>query len=188
MIWFALCISWISWGECNNYSTRIDCISHAIRIYYDQVSGTHHDLLVLIVFIWEDPEVLDFSYSLSSEIVSKEGFLKVRDKIRFPLNIDDPEILSYTEPRPNINSDNQQIIRLASNIAEGAERDSIPEFIRFLHIAKGSAAELRTQIYIAYKIDVISKKEKDGLIEEIKSISSMLQGLIKHQKNKLPSP
>ncbi len=76
-------------------------------------------------------------------------------------------------------------VSIASNIAEGAERDSIPEFIRFLHIAKGSAAELRTQIYIAYKIDVISKKEKDELIEEIKSISSMLQGLIKHQKNKL---
>jgi len=76
-------------------------------------------------------------------------------------------------------------VSIASNIAEGAERDSIPEFIRFLHIAKGSAAELRTQIYISYKIDIISKLKKDELIEEIKSISSMLQGLIKHQKNKL---
>jgi four helix bundle protein len=74
-------------------------------------------------------------------------------------------------------------VSIASNIAEGAERDSIPEFIRFLHIAKGPAAELRTQIYIAYKIDVISKKEKDEFIEEIKSISSMFQVLIKHQKN-----
>ncbi|MEA3429070.1 MAG: four helix bundle protein, partial [Thermodesulfobacteriota bacterium] len=45
-------------------------------------------------------------------------------------------------------------VSIASNIAEGAERDSIPAFIRFLHIAKGSAAELRTQIYIAYKIDI----------------------------------
>ena len=40
-------------------------------------------------------------------------------------------------------------VSIASNIAEGAERDSVSEFIRFLHIAKGSAAELRAQIYIA---------------------------------------
>jgi four helix bundle protein len=32
-------------------------------------------------------------------------------------------------------------VSIASNIAEGAEPDSLPEYIRFLHIAKGSAAE-----------------------------------------------
>lgn len=46
-------------------------------------------------------------------------------------------------------------VSIASNIAEGAERDSIAEFIRFLHIAKGSAAELRTQVYIAQRIGVL---------------------------------
>jgi len=35
-------------------------------------------------------------------------------------------------------------VSISSNIAEGAERDSRSEFIRFLHIAKGSSAELRT--------------------------------------------
>ena len=40
-------------------------------------------------------------------------------------------------------------ISIASNIAEGAERNSKAEYIRFLHIAKGSAGELRTQVYIA---------------------------------------
>lgn len=33
-------------------------------------------------------------------------------------------------------------VSIASNISEGAERGSIPDYIRFLHIAKGSAAEL----------------------------------------------
>jgi len=42
-------------------------------------------------------------------------------------------------------------ISVPSNIAEGAERDSRQDFIRFLRIAKGSAAELRTQCYIAKK-------------------------------------
>jgi four helix bundle protein len=47
-------------------------------------------------------------------------------------------------------------VSIASNIAEGAERDGRSEFIRFLHIAKGSAAELRTQAYIAQRISVLS--------------------------------
>lgn len=46
-------------------------------------------------------------------------------------------------------------VSVASNIAEGAERDSQKEFIRFLHIAKGSAAELCTQIYIGARIGLI---------------------------------
>lgn len=75
-------------------------------------------------------------------------------------------------------------ISIASNIAEGAERDSVAEYIRFLHIAKGSAAELRTQVYVAQQIGVISYEIKNELIEELKIISSMLHALIKSLKLK----
>jgi four helix bundle protein len=47
-------------------------------------------------------------------------------------------------------------ISIASNIAEGAERGPAPYFIRLLHMSKGSATELRTQVYIACRIQVIS--------------------------------
>ena len=71
-------------------------------------------------------------------------------------------------------------VSIASNIAEGAERGSSADFIRFLHIAKGSAAELRTQIYIAAKLGTILPKNKiKHLIAELISISSMLHCLIK---------
>ena len=71
-------------------------------------------------------------------------------------------------------------VSIASNIAEGAERGSSADYIRFLHIAKGSAAELRTQIYIAAEIGSIFPGNKaHELITELKSISSMLHGLIK---------
>ncbi len=71
-------------------------------------------------------------------------------------------------------------VSIASNIAEGAERGSSADYIRFLHIAKGSAAELRTQIYIAAEIgSIIPENITHELISELKSISSMLHGLIK---------
>ena len=75
-------------------------------------------------------------------------------------------------------------VSIASNIAEGAERDSVAEYIRFLHIAKGSAAELRTQVYIAQQIGVINPGTKNELVEELKIISSMLHALIKSLKLK----
>lgn len=75
-------------------------------------------------------------------------------------------------------------VSIASNIAEGAERDTAAEFMRFLHIAKGSAAELRTQAYIACKVEVIQKHIQEELTGELKNISSMIHGLIKSLKLK----
>ena len=75
-------------------------------------------------------------------------------------------------------------VSIPSNIAEGAERDSVAEYIRFLHIAKGSAAELRTQVYIAQQIAVINQKTKNELVEDLKTISSMLHALVKSLKLK----
>lgn len=70
-------------------------------------------------------------------------------------------------------------VSIPSNIAEGMERDSKKETIHFLHIAKGSCAELRTQLIIATEIEYISKDEFELLKENAESISRMLHGLIK---------
>ncbi|GAB6904189.1 S23 ribosomal protein, S23p family (fragment) [Desulfosarcina cetonica] len=54
-----------------------------------------------------------------------------------------------------------------------------------MNIAKGSAAELRTQLYIAAKLgSILSEDKVAALIAEVKEISSMLQGLANSQKNK----
>ena len=70
-------------------------------------------------------------------------------------------------------------VSIASNIAEGAERTSKADFNRFLNIAKGSAAELRTQIYIAQSIELLEPHQAKQIADELKQISAMLQGLAK---------
>ena len=68
-------------------------------------------------------------------------------------------------------------VSVASNIAEGSERKSIPDLQRFINIAQGSAAELRTQIYISREVNIFSDLDAKELIQELKSISKMLQSL-----------
>lgn len=70
-------------------------------------------------------------------------------------------------------------ISVPSNIAEGAERESDREFRRFLAIAKGSAGELRTQLYIGIRAGCFSAEAANPLIEETKQIASMIEGLRK---------
>ncbi|GAA5520579.1 four helix bundle protein [Aliifodinibius salicampi] len=76
-------------------------------------------------------------------------------------------------------------ISIPSNIAEGAERQSYKEFRYFLNVAKGSAAELRTQFYIAMETQLVDKEVCQKMIDELKELSSMLQGLIKSIYKKL---
>jgi four helix bundle protein len=73
-------------------------------------------------------------------------------------------------------------VSIASNIAEGKERETVPEFIRFLYIAKGSAGELRTQIYIAQQIGYLEREKYDELKARAEKISGMLGNLIKTLK------
>lgn len=75
-------------------------------------------------------------------------------------------------------------VSIPSNIAEGYERNSVKESIHFFHISKGSAAELRTQLYIASRIGIISREGMQELAQESKEISSMLQGLLRSYKKK----
>lgn len=75
-------------------------------------------------------------------------------------------------------------ISIPSNVAEGSERKSLQDFKRFINIAQGSAAELRTQVYISREVNIFSGKEAEELVQELKSISKMLQAL--HNSLKKP--
>ncbi|ADL55301.1 four helix bundle protein [Gallionella capsiferriformans] len=76
-------------------------------------------------------------------------------------------------------------LSIPSNIAEGYERNSSKELANFLNYAKGSAGELRTQIYIGIEVGYIERAVGDAWLLECEEISKMLYGLIRKVKMEL---
>lgn len=73
-------------------------------------------------------------------------------------------------------------LSIVSNIAEGFERESNKELIRFLYIAKGSCGELRSLLIVAKEILFIDQETAKKLINQAKEISYMLNSLIQTRK------
>ncbi|CAA6680053.1 MULTISPECIES: four helix bundle protein [unclassified Lentimonas] len=70
-------------------------------------------------------------------------------------------------------------VSIASNIAEGDERNTNKDTIRFFYIAKASAAELYTQIEIAESIYELDMNQSAKLKATCDQMARMLRGLIK---------
>ncbi|HFU74235.1 MAG TPA: four helix bundle protein [Helicobacteraceae bacterium] len=75
-------------------------------------------------------------------------------------------------------------LSVPSNIAEGVERSSDKETIRFLDIARASLAEVQTQIYIGIKIDYIPNALGQTWIKEFDEIGRMLSSFIQKIEEK----
>lgn len=70
-------------------------------------------------------------------------------------------------------------VSVCSNIAEGDERESDRDSIRFFLIAKGSLAELATQVEIASEIGYFSASVTSDVLPECREIARMIGGLVK---------
>lgn len=69
---------------------------------------------------------------------------------------------------------------ISNNIAEGFEYNSTKNFIKYLKIAKGSAGELRSQLYILFQTGYISEEIYKEIFEQCINISKQLSGFIKY--------
>jgi four helix bundle protein len=74
-------------------------------------------------------------------------------------------------------------VSVPSNIAEGYERQTTQEYVRYITIAKGSVGELRTQISLAGRIGHLTPVEASALVESCQEISRMLGGLKRRLKD-----
>lgn len=70
-------------------------------------------------------------------------------------------------------------LSIGSNIAEGMEKDSDKDKVRFLNISEGSIAELITQIYIGIEINYIEKEIGIKWKNELNELSKMIRSLRK---------
>lgn len=72
-------------------------------------------------------------------------------------------------------------VSIPSNIAEGASRAGSKEFFQFLHIARGSASELETQLLLAERLGYLSGS--DALTSSLTSVKRLINGLIRSLKD-----
>jgi four helix bundle protein len=70
-------------------------------------------------------------------------------------------------------------VSIASNLAEGAGRQTRGEFTQFLYIALGSASELETQIKIAKRVGLANPSDRERLDVLLARVAQMLRGLIR---------
>ena len=75
-------------------------------------------------------------------------------------------------------------VSIPSNIAEGDERETDKEAVRYFYFSKGSAAEVLTQAIIAFEIGYIKEEIFKEIEQRCLEISRMLSRLIKARRDK----
>jgi four helix bundle protein len=73
-------------------------------------------------------------------------------------------------------------VSISNNIAEGFDRRTNPDFIRFLYFAISSNSEVRSMLYLSERLNYLDENQSKVLIEKSNEISRMLYGLIQSMK------
>jgi len=76
-------------------------------------------------------------------------------------------------------------VSVPSNIAEGHQRNSTPQFLQFISIARGSLGELETQIILAFRLEYLDKNTKEELLNRVARVGRLIGGMMKSLKAKV---
>ncbi|MBS2211604.1 four helix bundle protein [Carboxylicivirga mesophila] len=101
------------------------------------------------------------------------------------------DIYSITDSYPEnekfglTNQIRRAAVSVPSNIAEGFGRNSLPDFIRFLNIARGSLFELQTQVEISLNLGFLARDNYGEIDAKTEEIAKLLNALIKSLKKKM---
>ena len=68
-------------------------------------------------------------------------------------------------------------VSIMSNLAEGFERGGRAEFHQFVVIAKGSCAEVRSQLYVALDAEYVTQEQFEVLMKLGNELSRIIGGL-----------
>jgi len=77
-------------------------------------------------------------------------------------------------------------VSVLSNIAEGFDRQSRPEFIRALFIARGSCAEVRAQLLVALDQKYLPAKDHEEMSARCRRLGAGIYNLIRHLRKPAP--
>ena len=75
-------------------------------------------------------------------------------------------------------------VSIPSNIAEGYNRDTTPDYVRFLFIALGSLGEVETHMMLSRDVRLCEPRQCDEVLDLIAEINRMLRALIRSLKQK----
>ena len=74
-------------------------------------------------------------------------------------------------------------VSISNNIAEGFDRRSNPDFIRFLNYSRTSSNEVKSMSYLAYRLGYIGLEKRDEFIRITEELSKMVLGLMRSLNN-----
>lgn len=74
------------------------------------------------------------------------------------------------------------VVSISNNIAEGFEKDSDKDFVKYLYISKGSCGEVRSMLYLAKDLGYVSEEKFNSYYVQTIEIAKILGGFIKFLK------
>jgi len=73
-------------------------------------------------------------------------------------------------------------VSISNNIAEGFERNTNPDFKRFLYFSLASNSEVRSMLYLSERLNYLNREDSSKLINKTNEVSKMLYPFIKSMK------